>query len=120
MNSPVKNDTTDTKPAKPTTKTVTVKPKEKPVVVAKNPEQIKKAVALGKELVNKMASDPEITKASIAREMYPLLQDEPREIIAQAFVDGAGLTPKGAMTYVYNTRRKATKQQKENKDNQGA
>lgn len=117
MNSPAKTDTAETKSAKATTKTVTVKSKEKAPASAKNPEQIKKAIALGKDLVKQMATNPEITKASIAREMYPLIQDEPREIIAQAFVDGAGLTPKGAMTYVYNTRRKAAK---ENKNNQGA
>ena len=104
------------------TTTVTVKSKAKPPVdlTPKNPEQIKKAVAIGKELVKQMATNPDITKASIARDMFPLLQDEPREIIAQAFVDGTGLTPKGAMTYVYNTRRKAAKEAKTNKENQGA
>jgi hypothetical protein len=39
--------------------------------------------------------------------MYALIAGEPRDIIIQAFVDGAGLTPKGAQTYFYNCRRKA-------------
>jgi len=34
------------------------------------------------------------------------LVTKPREIIVQAFVDGAELTPKGAQTYFYNCRRK--------------
>jgi hypothetical protein len=72
----------------------------------KNPDQLKKAVALGKEMVKEMATNPELTKADIARKMYELIHGEPREIIAQAFVDGANLTPKGAMTYYYNCKRK--------------
>lgn len=75
----------------------------------KNPANVKQAVAIGQEMTTKAADDPEITKAAIARAMYPLIQDEAREVIAQAFVDGAGLTPKGAMTYYYNTKRKAGK-----------
>ena len=69
-----------TQPEKPNkaTTTVTVKSKAKPPVdlTPKNPEQIKKAVAIGKELVKQMATNPDITKASIARDMFPLLQDE--------------------------------------------
>ena len=66
---------------------------------------VKKAVALGKEI----RKQPEKTKADAAREMYTLIAGEPRDIIIQAFVDGAGLTPKGAQTYFYNCRRKAKK-----------
>jgi hypothetical protein len=72
---------------------------------ASNPAAVKKAVALGKE-IRKQA---EKTKADAAREMYALISGEPREIIIQAFVDGAGLTPKGAQTYFYNCKRKAKK-----------
>lgn len=84
----VVSDKTETPPAKPI-----------------NPAAIKKAIAAGKE----MAKQPEVTKADIARKMYESISDEPREIIVQAFVDGAGLTPKGAQTYFYNCKRKARK-----------
>ncbi len=70
-----------------------------------NAVNYKKAVTLGKE----MSKTPEITKAEVARKMFELIQDEPRDVIAQAFVEGANLTPKGAMTYVYNIRRKLKK-----------
>ena len=71
----------------------------------KNVANYKKAVALGKDL----SKTPDITKAEVARKMFELIQDEPREVIAKAFVEGANLTPKGAMTYVYNIRRKMKK-----------
>jgi hypothetical protein len=72
---------------------------------ATNPAAVKKAVALGKEILKQ----PEKTKADAARAMFELISGEPREIIIQAFVDGAGLTPKGAQTYFYNCRRKSKK-----------
>jgi len=71
---------------------------------ATNPAVVKKAVAMGKE----MRKVPDTSKADVARMMFETIADEPREIIVQAFVDGAGLTPKGAQTYFYNCRRKAT------------
>jgi len=70
-----------------------------------NPAAVRKAVALGKE----MRKDPNTSKADVARRMYEAIADEPREVIVQAFVDGAGLTPKGAVTYFYNCRRRAEK-----------
>jgi len=72
---------------------------------ATNPAAVKKAVALGKEI----RKQPEKTKADAARAMFELVSGEPREIIIQAFVDGAGLTSKGAQTYFYNCKRKAKK-----------
>jgi hypothetical protein len=70
-----------------------------------NPTAVRKAVALGKE----MRKVPDASKADVARRMFETIADEPREIIVQAFVDGAGLTPKGAQTYFYNCRRKVKK-----------
>jgi len=70
-------------------------------VTPKNVSNYKKVIRLAKEL----SKTPDITKAEITRQMYPLLKDESREVIAQAFIEGAGLTPKGAMTYFYNVRR---------------
>ena len=59
---------------------------------AVNPAAVKKAVAAGKEV----RKQPDKSKADAAREIYALISGEPREIIIQAFIDGAGLTPKGA------------------------
>ena len=70
-----------------------------------NAEQVKKAVVLGKDLMKKK----DVTKADVARRMYELLQEEPREVIVQAFIEGASLTPKGAQTYFYNCKRKIKK-----------
>lgn len=72
---------------------------------ASNLAAVKKAVVLGKEL----RKQSEKTKADAAREIYAQISGEPREIIVQAFVDGAGLTPKGAQTYFYNCKRKSKK-----------
>jgi bisphosphoglycerate-independent phosphoglycerate mutase (AlkP superfamily) len=74
-------------------------------VKATNPDNVKKAVSLGKELSKK----GDMSKVDVAVKMYEFLKDEPREVVAQAFVDGAGLTPKGAMTYVYNVKRKVAR-----------
>jgi hypothetical protein len=71
----------------------------------KNPVLVKKAVALGKE----MMKQEEVTKADAARKMYDLIHEEPREIIVKAFIEGASLTPKGAQTYFYNCKRKQRK-----------
>lgn len=70
-----------------------------------NPAAVKKAISLGKE----MGKQAEVTKADVARKMFELISGEPREVIVQAFVEGASLTPKGAQTYFYNCKRKAAK-----------
>jgi hypothetical protein len=69
-----------------------------------NPAAVRKAIALGKD----MRKAPDTSKADVARKMFETISDEPREVVVQAFVDGAGLTPKGAQTYFYNCRRKVT------------
>ena len=68
----------------------------------KNAARVNKAIELGKDLKNK---DKEVTKADITRQMWPLVKEESREVIVDAFVKGAGLTPMGAQTYFYNCRR---------------
>src|ERR1035441_3732315 len=70
-----------------------------------NAAVVRKAIALGKD----MRKVPDRSKADVARKMFETISDEPREVIVQAFVDGAGLTPKGAQTYFYNCKRKASK-----------
>ena len=87
---------------------VNVKEKQSELLTPENPTNYKKAVSLGKEMIKK----PDMTKAEVARKMFELIKDEKREVIAQAFVEGATLTPKGAMTYVYNVRRKWKKDNK--------
>ncbi len=64
----------------------------------KNPQKVKEAITLGK----KLSKTPDITKVSVATQMYELIHDEDREIISRAFMEGANLTEKGSMTYFYN------------------
>lgn len=71
-----------------------------------NAANVKKAVALGKDMKKQ---NPEVSKADVARAMYELIREESREVIVQAFIDGASLTPKGAQTYFYNCKRKMKK-----------
>lgn len=49
------------------------------------------------------------TKADAARAMYEMISAEDKDVIVAAFVAGAALTEKGALTYWYNCRRKASK-----------
>ena len=74
-----------------------------PEVASKNADQVQKAVALGKEMMKK---GNEVTKVEVAMAMYELIHEESREVIVQAFIEGANLTPKGAQTYFYNCKRK--------------
>ena len=66
---------------------------------------IQNAIASGKALIAEGKS-----KADAARAIYAAIKDESKEVIVAAFVDGATLTPKGALTYWYNNRRKASKE----------
>lgn len=65
-----------------------------------NPDAVAKSVTIGKTAI---AGGK--TKKDAVKLMFPLLIDEPREVIWQAFVAGAGLTEKGAVTYHYNLKR---------------
>ena len=87
------------------TETKTETKPETDKITPKNPTNYKKSVELGK----KLSKEPEMTKAEVARQMYDLIKDESREVISMAFQEGANLTPKGSMTYVYNIRRKLQK-----------
>ena len=66
---------------------------------------IKEAIAQGKAIIKDGKS-----KADAARAIYALIKDEPKEIIVAAFIDGATLTEKGALTYWYNCKRRAAKE----------
>ena len=74
----------------------------------KNPQKVKEAVNLGK----KLSKTPDISKVSVATQIFELIHDEDREIISKAFMEGANLTEKGSMTYYYNCRRKFKQSQK--------
>jgi hypothetical protein len=65
---------------------------------------IKDAIAKGKAIIKEGK-----TKADAAMVIYEALKAEDKEVIAAAFVQGATLTEKGAVTYVYNCRRKYNK-----------
>lgn len=53
------------------------------------------------------------TKVEAAMAIYRHLQESPQEVVLQAFIDGASLTPKGALTYWYNCRRKLSRERSE-------
>ena len=49
------------------------------------------------------------TKSQAAMAIYTALQTNDKETVIKAFVEGASLTEKGAMTYWYNCKRKQSK-----------
>ena len=75
-----------------------------PVKVDLNTPKLKEAIQLGQATLKEGK-----TKADAARAIYEKIKDEAKEVIVAAFVAGATLTPKGALTYWYNCRRKAAK-----------
>lgn len=68
-------------------------------------EPIKGAIDQGLVLIREGKS-----KADAARAIFGVIKDEPKEVIVAAFVAGATLTEKGALTYWYNCKRKAKKE----------
>jgi len=73
--------------------------------VEPNEEIVKAAIAGGKALIDQGKS-----KVEAAMAIYEKIEEESQETIVKAFVDGASLTEKGALTYWYNCRRKLRKQ----------
>jgi len=69
-----------------------------------NKANIKKAIAQGKRLIKSGKS-----KADVSREIYSLVNNEDREVILHVFQQGARLTEKGSLTYLYNIKRKLDK-----------
>ncbi len=72
--------------------------------IPKNQTNFSNAINKAKELIRVGKS-----KVDVVREIYPLLQEEEKEVIHLAFIEGVGLTEKGAMTYRYNIIRKLKK-----------
>lgn len=62
------------------------------------------AVNEGKKLIGEGK-----TKSQAAMAIYSALQTNDKETVIKAFVEGASLTEKGAMTYWYNCKRKQSK-----------
>ena len=79
-----------------------IKQKPKDTPTPKNITQIAEAVKKGRAIIAEGK-----TKVEAVRAMYPLIKHEPREIIWKAFEEGASLTPKGAVTYLYNIQRES-------------
>ena len=69
-----------------------------------NKANIKKAIAHGKKLIKSGKS-----KADTSREIYGLVINEERKVILHVFQQGASLTEKGSLTYLYNIKRKLEK-----------
>lgn len=65
---------------------------------------IQTAIAEGRKLIADGKS-----KADAARAIYSTISGESKDVIVAAFVEGATLTEKGALTYWYNCRRTASK-----------
>lgn len=66
-----------------------------------NVEAVKAAIAAGKALIEQGK-----TKAEASMAIYLQIEAESQETVVKAFVEGATLTEKGALTYWYNCRRR--------------
>ncbi len=86
----------------------TAAPVVEPKKIDLNKPSIKEAITKGKALIKDGKS-----KADAAMEIFVALKDEDKDVVIAAFVQGATLTEKGAVTYWYNCRRKAKKSAKE-------
>jgi transcriptional/translational regulatory protein YebC/TACO1 len=73
-------------------------------IIDLNKPVIKEAITKGKAIIKDGKS-----KVEAAMLIFEALKDEDSEVIVAAFVQGAALTEKGAVTYFYNCRRKSKK-----------
>lgn len=80
--------------------------KQQPAQIVEPTEDgIKAAIAAGKALI-----DEGKTKAEAAMAIFLLIENASQETVVKAFVEGATLTERGALTYWYNCRKKVKKQ----------
>ena len=70
-----------------------------------NPSLYMDAIRMGQQVLLEQGS-----KAAAAMEIFKILKYESREVVLQAFIEGANITPKGSPTYFYNVTRKLRKQ----------
>ena len=107
------------KPSKPTQRKEDLKPVEAAAVqetkAAPEPKKVnltnpvvREAIAQGQAIIKEGKS-----KADAARAIYAALKDEDKDLIVAAFVEGATLTPKGALTYWYNCKRWAAREERQ-------
>ena len=89
--------------AKATDKQALIEPKK----IDLNKPLIKDAITKGKAIITEGKS-----KVDAAMFIYEALKAEEKDVIIAAFIQGATLTEKGAVTYFYNSRRKFKKLQK--------
>ncbi len=80
----------------------TKKPKE---TITPSDDRIAQAILEGQALIAEGK-----TKVEAAMAIYRHLNESTQEVVLQAFVEGASLTPKGALTYWYNCRRKFSRE----------
>lgn len=66
-----------------------------------DPERLKQAISIGLKTLKDSGS-----KAAAARAIYDLIHMESRDVILQAFIDGATVTPKGSPIYYHTISRK--------------
>lgn len=95
--------TANTEAAKVIDKPAVIEPKK----IDLNKPLIKDAITKGKAVIAEGKS-----KVDAAMFIYEALKAEEKEVIIAAFIQGATLTEKGAVTYFYNCRRKFKKLQK--------
>lgn len=82
--------------------------KEKPTEEKKqDAELVKQAISEGLILI-----DQGKPKIEAAMSIYRLLEGETQDTVVSAFVKGATLTEKGALTYWYNCRRRLAKERR--------
>lgn len=68
------------------------------------------AIAEGKALISQGK-----TKVEAATQIYRALKDQPQQVVVEAFIAGAYLTNRGALTYWYNCRRKVGREKRDAK-----
>ena len=84
------------------------KQKKQTETITPSDDLIAQAVAEGQVLIAEGK-----TKVEAAMAIYRHLNESPQEVVLQAFIEGASLTPKGALTYWYNCRRKLSQERSE-------
>ena len=76
-------------------------------VIPSDPELYNRAINEGRDQLVQQRS-----KAAAARIIYQLLQNESRDVVLKAVIEGADITIKGSPTYYYNITRKLKRQNK--------
>ena len=79
--------------------------KQSVVISEDDAKAIEQAIAQGQALIAQGK-----TKVDASMAIYRALNTQSQETVVSAMIEGAGLTPKGALTYWYNCRRKYAKE----------